>query len=84
MKLTNMTASFLLMAAADFPLLRRSYETDQYDGQFPLDGCGGFSAAEALLRNLPSFLLMTGAATLLSHSYETDSVSSRWQEIFFS
>ncbi len=52
MKLTDMTVSFLLMAAADFPLLRRSYETDRYDGQFPLDGSGGFSAAEALTRNM--------------------------------
>ncbi|MCP4395916.1 MAG: hypothetical protein GY801_01200 [bacterium] len=48
MKLTNMTVSFLLMVAADFSLLSRSYETAQYDGQFPLDGSGGFSAAEAL------------------------------------
>ncbi len=49
MKLTNITVSVLLMVAADFPLLRRSYETDQYYGQCPLDGCGGFSAAEALM-----------------------------------
>ncbi|MCP4401456.1 MAG: hypothetical protein GY801_29680 [bacterium] len=36
-----------MMAGAATPL-SHSYETDQYYGQFPLDGCGGFSAAEAL------------------------------------
>ncbi len=48
MRLTDIMVSFLLMAAAVFLLLRRSYETDRYYGQFPLDGSGGFSAAEAL------------------------------------
>ncbi len=52
MKLTDIMVSFLLMAAAVFLLLRRSYETDQYYGQFP---------PMKLTDIMVSFLLMVAA-----------------------
>ncbi|MCP4406056.1 MAG: hypothetical protein GY801_53280 [bacterium] len=51
----------------------RSYETDQYYGQFPLDGCGSFFAAEALtpsLRRLKTALTEADQVWITSKPYD--------------
>ncbi|MCP4398721.1 MAG: hypothetical protein GY801_15660 [bacterium] len=59
MKLTNIAVSFLLMVAADFLLLRRSYEAVPYYGQYFVKGdYGGFPRAAR--QNPPGLLYKMG------------------------